>query len=210
MPIHDWTRVGVGIFHDFHHACITELARSLNRGVLPPAAPKLQLTGETEMEYYRRKKKHVTVRHASGDDVVAIIEVVSPGNKASLNPLRAFRQKAAELLDQHLHLLILDLLPPGRRDPHGIHREIWDEVAGQEYQLPAGKPLTLAAYAAGPSLRAYVVHAAVGDALPDMPLFLESEKVVEVPLEAAYNAAYVEVPRRWRRVLEQAPPPAGF
>jgi len=36
MPIHDWTRVGAGIFHDFHHAWIEELKRSLNRGVLPP------------------------------------------------------------------------------------------------------------------------------------------------------------------------------
>ena len=36
MPIHDWTRVRDGIFHDFHHAWIEELARALNRGVLPP------------------------------------------------------------------------------------------------------------------------------------------------------------------------------
>ena len=35
MPIHDWTRVNAGIFHDFHHDWITEIARSLNRGLLP-------------------------------------------------------------------------------------------------------------------------------------------------------------------------------
>ena len=137
---------------------------------------------------------------------MAILEVVSPGNKASRNPLRAFVQKTAELLEQHIHLLILDLFLPGRRDPQGLHREIWDEVAGEDdYQTPAGQPFTLAAYAAGLSIRAYVVHAAVGAALPDMPLFLEPEKVVEVPLEATYSAAFAEVPRRWRRVLE-APP----
>jgi hypothetical protein len=35
MPIHDWTRVDAGIFHAFHHDWITEIARALNRGLLP-------------------------------------------------------------------------------------------------------------------------------------------------------------------------------
>lgn len=30
MPIHDWTRVEQGIFHDFHHAWIAETSRFLN------------------------------------------------------------------------------------------------------------------------------------------------------------------------------------
>src|ERR1017187_6841947 len=37
MPVHDWTRVEAGIFHAFHHDWITELARALNRGILPEA-----------------------------------------------------------------------------------------------------------------------------------------------------------------------------
>src|SRR5436853_751119 len=35
MPVHDWTRVDAGIFHAFHHDWITEIARALNRGLLP-------------------------------------------------------------------------------------------------------------------------------------------------------------------------------
>ncbi len=35
MPIHDWTRVEPGIFHDFHHAWIEEIKRALNSGLLP-------------------------------------------------------------------------------------------------------------------------------------------------------------------------------
>src|SRR5438046_587871 len=35
MPIHDWTRVDAGIFHAFHHDWITDVARALNRGLLP-------------------------------------------------------------------------------------------------------------------------------------------------------------------------------
>src|SRR5438309_823998 len=36
MPIHDWTRVEAGIFHDFHHGWIADIKRALNAGVLPP------------------------------------------------------------------------------------------------------------------------------------------------------------------------------
>ena len=36
MPIHDWSRVDAGIFHDFHHAWIEQIKRLLNSGVLPP------------------------------------------------------------------------------------------------------------------------------------------------------------------------------
>jgi hypothetical protein len=35
-----------------------------------------------------------------------------------------------------------------------------------------------------------------------MPLVLEPGKAVAVSLEATYNAAFADVPRRWRRVLE--------
>jgi hypothetical protein len=166
------------------------------------AAPKLQPVAETDMEFYRRKQKAVVVRHVSGDRIVAMIEIVSPGNKAARNPLRAFVQKAAELLDNGIHLMILDVHPPGRRDPEGIHSEIWQEVAGQEVDFSPEKPLTLASYETGNALRAYVVPFAVGDVLTDMPLFLEPGQAVTVPLEATYNAAFAEVPRRWRRVLE--------
>jgi len=248
MPIHDWTHVEAGIFHDFHHAWIEEIKRALNAGLLPPdyyalaeqhaagfgpgvltlqgtprdgaevsagtppsaggtglfvAAAKVPLTAETDLEFYRRKQSTVTVRHVSGDPVVAMVEVVSPGNKASRHALRAFVEKAAELLDQRIHLLILDLHPPGPRDPQGIHGAVWGEITGQEYAATAGKPLTLAAYESGGTVRAYVQHAAVGGALTDMPLFLEPGRPVDVPLEATYQAAWGALPRRWRAVLER-------
>ena len=74
--------------------------------------PQVRLTAETEMEYYRRKQSHIAVRHASGDSLVAVVEVVSPGNKASRTGLRSFVEKAAEFLERQIHLLILDVLPP--------------------------------------------------------------------------------------------------
>jgi hypothetical protein len=246
MPIHDWTRVEDGIFHDFHHAWIEEIKRALNGGLLPDdyyalaeqhaagfgpdvftlqetgngsqtavapptspgrpgllmAPPKVRLSGETEREFYRRKQTSVAVRHVSGDSIVAMVEVVSPGNKAARNALRSFVEKAAELLDKRVHLLVLDLHPRGPRDPQGIHGAIWEEFAGQEYVISEEKPLTLVSYESAQTVRFYLEPAAVGDDLTDMPLFLEPGAHIVVPLETTYQAAFAAVPRRWRRVLE--------
>jgi hypothetical protein len=116
--------------------------------------------------------------------------------------LRSLVGKAAELLENGIHLLVIDLQPPSRRDPNGRHGEIWQEIAGVDYVAPPEKPLTLAAYDAGDTVRAYVVNVAVGDALVDMPLFLAPRRSVSVPLDATYQAAFAAVPRRWLRVLE--------
>jgi hypothetical protein len=239
MPVHDWSRVDAGIFHDFHHAWIEQIKRLLNSGVLPPdhyamaephtshfgpdvlalqskvshdrddeardslgdgsrasdvgvivSKPKARLVGETDLEFYRRKQNVVAVRHISGDRLVAIIAIVSPGNKSSQAAFRRFVDKAVELLTQDIHLLILDVIAPSRRDPNGIHGAIWEALTDEEYTAPAGKPLTLAAYEAEMGVRAFVESVAVGDALPEMPLFLKAGGHVSVALESIYESAW--------------------
>ncbi len=166
------------------------------------APPRVRFLDEAEMDDYVLKRRTLVVRHASGDRIVALLEIVSPGNKAARNALRSFVEKAVEALYRGYHLLIVDLFPPGRRDPQGIHAVIWNEFAETAFEPPPGEPLTLAAYSAGLKKRAYVEPTAVGRALIDMPLFLEPDIYVNVPLEATYQAAYRGVPRRWRAVLE--------
>jgi hypothetical protein len=164
--------------------------------------PKARLVGETDLEFYRRKQNVVAVRHVSGDRLVAIVEIVSPGNKSSQAAFRRFVDKAVEFLTQDVHLLILDLIAPTRRDPNGIHGAIWEALTDEEYAAPAGKPLTLAAYEAEMGVRAFVESVAVGDALPEMPLFLKPGGHVSVALESTYESAWEAVPRRWRAVIE--------
>ncbi len=166
------------------------------------APPKVRLTSESDLDFYRRKQSSVAIRHVSGDSLVAMIEVVSQGNKAARSALRSFVEKAGQLLEKHIQLLILDLHPAGPRDPQGIHGAIWEELTGEEYLRPKDKPLTLVAYESGTRVRAYVEPAAVGDTLADMPLFLEPGAHILVPLEATYLSAYAAVPRRWQRVLQ--------
>jgi hypothetical protein len=245
MPIHDWTRVDAGIFHDFHHAWIEDLKRALNRGLLPPdhyalaeqiagglgpdvltlqgptngaglprspgrtvaladAPPQVWFHGKAEIDLYAAKAKAVAIRHTSDHRVVAVIEIVSPGNKNKQQALRAFVEKARELLRAGVHLLIVDLFPPSPRDPQGIHKAIWDEFMDLDFALPADRPLTLAAYIGGPVPEAFVEPTAVGLALPEMPLFLTPTTYVPVPLEATYQSAWEAVPAFWQNVLTTA------
>ena len=157
---------------------------------------------ETEAAFYRRKKSSVVVRHSSGDRVVAMLEIVSPGNKSNQHAFRAFVEKACELLERRIHLLIVDPFPPGPRDPNGIHAAIWEQIEDGSYQPPADQPLTLVAYECDLLTRAFIEPAAVGQPLPAMPLFLEPNGCVMVPLEETYNTAFAVMPQRWRSVLE--------
>ena len=160
------------------------------------APPRAWLVDEAEMNEYVLKRRTLVIRHASGDRIVALIELVSPGNKAARFALRSFVDKAVEALYRGYHLLIVDLFPPGPRDPQGIHGAIWAELSDRPFALPPDRPLTLAAYSAGQVKRAYVEPTAVGLELAEMPLFLEPEMYVNVPLEETYQAAYRGVPRR--------------
>lgn len=165
-------------------------------------SPKVRFTAATEMDQHALKQNTLVIHHCRGDRVVSLVEIVSEGNKASRHALRRFVDKAAGALYRGYHLLIIDLYRPGPRDRQGIHGEIWREIADDSFRLPADKPLTLVAYAAGLTKRAYIEPVAVGDRLPDMPLFLRPGFHVAVPLEETYQTAWINVPQRWRQVLE--------
>lgn len=152
------------------------------------------------------RQRHLVIRHASNDGVVALIEIVSAGNKAAWYPLHLFVRKAVAALEQGVHLLILDLHPPSPRDPDGIHGLMCGELGNEVYHRPDDADRTLAAYAAGLVTTAFVEPIAVGQALIDMPLFLsrDGEGYIEVPLESTYQSAYAGVPSKYRRILEAA------
>jgi hypothetical protein len=247
MPVHNWTRVDAGIFHDFHSAWITEIRNTLNAGLLPegyyalteqhagrhiadvltlhtgaesreslPLPPATGGTAVAEAPPQVRRKQTVepvalsrrrtlAIRHVSAHRLVALVEILSPANKDREESVSDFAAKAAYVLERGLHLLVVDLFPPGPHDPYGIHGAILGRLKGEDqvYDLPADEPLTLAAYAAAERVDAYLEHVAVGASLPDMPLFVRFDRYISVPLEETYQAAYRGVPQFWRQVLEQ-------
>jgi hypothetical protein len=127
MPVHDWTRVDAGIFHDFHHEWVAQIKHALNDAlkgtdyyalaeqvaggvgpdvltlqhpangeVLPDVPSASRMRGATALKtappriryqiqdvpkWYASKKKSVTIRHVSEHRVVAVLEIVSPGNR---------------------------------------------------------------------------------------------------------------------------------
>ena len=168
---------------------------------LADAPPGVRFTASAEIDVYARKRDRIAIRHVSGDCVVAVLEIVSPGNKATRPALRSFVDKAVEFLQAGIHLVVVDLFPPGPRDPQGIHAAIWSEISEDNFQLPADRPLTLVSYSAGTVKRAFIEPVAVGIALPRMPLFLEPGFYVPVPLEPTYASAVAAVPKRWRDEL---------
>jgi hypothetical protein len=253
MPVHDWTRVEDGIFHDFHLAWIGELRKALNCDILPAGyyalaeqiagavgpdvltlegngdgsgegnvddgdssggtltlvrtAPTTRFTTPFTITDYVSRQRRLTIHHVSGDRIVAVLEIVSAGNKASNHAFRTFIEKAIGVISHGYNLLLVDLYPPTPRDPLGIHAAISNELGGAPFVPPEGQLLTVASYeAALPGGNAYVDTLAVGERLPDAPLFLLPGGHVKVPLEATYNEAYSGVPRRYRRVLEASAP----
>ena len=80
MPVHDWTLVDAGIFHDFHVAWIAELRTALNSGLLPD-------------QYYPMAEQH------AGRSIADVLTLyVSPFESESAQPLpRAGGTAVAEM-----------------------------------------------------------------------------------------------------------------
>lgn len=171
-------------------------------GVLLVAdAPPLVWQTATYETSYVAKRRTLAIHAASDDRIVALIEILSPGNKSGIHAFDQFVDKAISCFDHELHLLLVDLHKPTKRDPQGIHGAIISAYDGSEYQSPPDKRLTLVAYESGIPLKAYIQPVAVGEVLPDMPLFLERGRYVNVPLEETYQAALRGLPRIYKEQL---------
>ena len=217
MPMHDWTRVEAGIFHDFHLCWVAELMGALNKVVLPKthyAQAEQFVEGGSAKSHpkfdqrrvptpIKGKSRTVSVRAIEGHHLVAIIEVVSSANKNRVGRAAAFVQKIVGALRSGVHVLLIDPFPPGPSDPSGLHGAVWHAVSSEHDELPPDRPLTLSAYAAGAEIGGFVTRLAVGSPIPDMPLFLTPKKYVPVPLAATYDEAYAGMPEFWRDVIEK-------
>lgn len=259
MPMHDWTRVDAGTYHDFHQTLIVLLKTRLNE-LLPPAYyalaeqqvsgpvpdvltlsldtsdprvepddpwgtgggggggtatlvethPKAKLVECSDDDVYLAKQNRLAIRTATGDRLVAIVEIVSPGNRGAGSHLRSFIAKCHDLMRQGIHLLVIDPFPPDSRAPQGLHALIFEEFSRNPVAVPPDRPLSLFAYECRRDVRAYLETLTVGDPLPEMPVFLPlPDRFVEVPIEDVYMAAWKSMPARWQRVIENSDGPTA-
>ncbi|MFI5457037.1 MAG: DUF4058 family protein [Isosphaerales bacterium] len=167
--------------------------------MLPP--PVTRIVRRTTKEMYASRANRIVVKHHLGR-IIAVIEIVSPGNKDSRAAIRDFVEKTVDCLRKGIHVLIVDLFPPTPRDPYGIHKVIWDEIVEEDFTFPDAKDRILVSYETGGERAAYIEPVAVGDSLPDMPLFLTSDLHVMVPLEPTYQTTWDASPEELRVAVE--------
>jgi hypothetical protein len=131
-------------------------------------------------------------RQFGGRQLVAAIELISPGNKDCNETREAFAMKIASYLHEGVSVLIVDVVTERRANLH-------DEIVRMmrmpaELQLPPEPPLYAASYRpvlreGRPEIDIWVNPFNVGDALPTMPLRLIADYFVPVELEATYTEA---------------------
>ena len=245
MPVHDWSRVDAGTFHDFHSSWIIHLKEALNEGLLPDGyyAQAEQHTGRRTIAdiltlqvgnagpirpteqgpvavadappqtarkmvvrpptSFRLAQRTLVVRRQRDHRIVALVEIVSPGNKDRPRSVSQFVDKVYDALEHRCNLLVIDLLPPGPHDPEGMHFAVWErfDTEHEEPPPPKDKPLSLASYLALKFPEADYEPLAVGDVLAPMPLYLDPDWYVKTPLEETYQASYRGMPAIWRDVL---------
>ena len=157
----------------------------------------------------RPSRLRLVVRHECDHRVVAVVALAIPEDVATVGRARRVAEKAAAVVEAGVHFLFIDPFRPPKHAPAGLHAAIWKKVirprkGHRPFSPPADQPLLAASYCAS-SVRvtAAVQPFAVGEPVPDIPLYLTAdEEYVTLPLEATYAAAWPDVPEVWRDVLE--------
>ena len=150
--------------------------------------------------------RRIAVRHASGDRTVALIELVSPGNRDGARKIESFCGKVEAAIRGGVHVLLIDLFPFTDLLPGGMHGEISARF-GSTYEPPDGYPLACVSYrSARGEGTSFVEPLRAGDRPPTMPLFLTPGRYVEVPLADGYAEAYGPTPPKYKRLLENPGP----
>jgi hypothetical protein len=177
---------------------VTDTMPSTRLRIRPVARPRRQVAP---------RRRRVVVRHITGHQIVAVIEITSPANKDRRASVREFADKIVQMIEGSIGALVIDLLPPGRYDPQGMHGAIWQSFDPAGYQPPPDEPFTLASYRwDGTEPEAFVEPVGLGAPLGDLPLFLDAERYIHVPLERTYLEAYRNLPALSREMLEGTDP----
>ncbi|MCZ2341629.1 MAG: DUF4058 family protein [Bacteroidales bacterium] len=185
---------------------IATLTAHPRESVASPLAVLAEPIAERMVVAQGRRQTHVRRRILvrTARRVVAVIELVSPSNKDGPKQTTTFVAKLVDLIETGIHLVVIDLIPPGTSNPGGLHPLIWASLtAGEPADTPpADRPLSCISYAADESPIAYLNYAAVGQPLPGVPLYLTHSYFVTLPLEETYMWCYDRIPGILKAELE--------
>ena len=169
-------------------------------------APRTRYIDETD-HWSALRESRVVIHSKRGDRVVAVIEVVSPRNKDRAEAVTFFGNKLETALQAGCNGLVIDLLPAGKFDPLGMHQAFWSRFCENPHGVSEGEPLAMSSYHAplqNGTLDpiAYFESVAVGQELPEMPLFLSSGEYINMPMQRLYDDTIAKLPSPYLEDLE--------
>lgn len=172
--------------------------------VVGEAGPRLRFEWGVRPLRYLRKQPRVKIYRAADRHVVAVIETVRPDNKQSPAGVRRFAEKVAAYIESGVHVVVIDLLPPGDSDPRGIPGAVWEYFARKTFPTPtAAEPLSVTAFRSHTSwAETFLEPTAVGRTFPLIPLFLTTDLSVPTDQEATYSKAVTGMAGHYRAMLE--------
>jgi len=166
------------------------------------APPRVRFSFDSEVFQYAEMADRIAIRSLNRNKIVAVIEVVSPGNKHSGLAFGKFREKVHYLIRHGIQVMIIDLFPPGKFDPQGISRGLQIESDSIVPAVTNDEPLSLVSLRVTDHVSGFVELCAVGQDVPTMPLFLSDERYVNVPLNDSYIQAWSSLPNPWKEIVE--------
>ncbi len=126
-------------------------------------------------------------RDDGGPRLAAAIELISPSNKDRLAHRRAFAMKCGSLLHQSVGVLIIDVVTNRHAN---LHREIC-ELLGVHHPTSDDNALYAASYQTivngKMQFNTWVEDFAIGDELPELPLWLDCDLALPIRLQGSYR-----------------------
>jgi hypothetical protein len=168
-------------------------------------APSPIVAKDFALEPYDVLARRITIRSEwEGDNVIAVIELVSRANKVSQEKAERFLEKSLSLLEKGIHLLIADLQQPTPTLRSGFHVRICEQCGETITEIPPDRLLYAVSFQVldGGRVRSHVAPLKLGDPPPEMPIFLLPHRFVRLPLETTYGEAFESLPRKYRERLQ--------
>jgi len=157
--------------------------------VWAPARPTLAVP----VDFHRLDVFEVQVHREGGLEMVAAIELVSPRNKDRPSARRNFVAKLAAYLQAGVAIVVVDVVTSRAENLYALLRQ----HLGLAEEDGHGSLCAVACRTLPPDepslLEAWVEPLSLGQSLPTMPLWLETDLAVPLDLEQSYQSTFVEL-----------------
>lgn len=168
--------------------CSAGDARGVATAVWAPPRPTLTVEAELSEQY---AYEVLIYDQSRGRQLVAAIEIVSPGNKDRPENRRSFVSKCAALLQQRVCVSMVDLVTTRH---FNLYTELLQLIDRADPAFSTDPPSIYAVTCRGrkvnyrPRLESWAYPLVVGQPLPTLPVWLTEDLAISLELEPSYEA----------------------